>query len=53
MRYLAQIILGLAYITLIGYIVYLFQNPWRALMLLFIPAILDTLKDNDDNPNLG
>jgi len=53
MRYLAQIILGLAYLTLIGYIVYLFQNPWWALMLLFIPAILDTIKDNDDNPNLG
>ncbi len=53
MRYLAQIILGLAYITLIGYIVYLFQNPWWVLMLLFTPALLDTIKDNDDNPNLG
>jgi 1,4-dihydroxy-2-naphthoate octaprenyltransferase len=53
MRYLAQIILGLAYITLIGYIVYLFQNPWWALMLLFTPAILDTIKDNDNNPDVG
>lgn len=51
MRYLAQMILGLAYIGLVSYIVYFFSNPWWVLMLLFTQAILDSIKDND-NPDL-
>jgi 1,4-dihydroxy-2-naphthoate octaprenyltransferase len=53
MRHFAQLILGLAYITMIGYIVYHFTNPWWSLMLLFTPMLLRTLSDeNDQNPDM-
>lgn len=43
-------ILVLAYLTLIGFIIYFFKNPWWSLMLLFIPMIKDLFDhlDNDD-----
>lgn len=53
MKHFAILILGLAYIALIGYIIYHFSNPWWSLMTLFLPSILNTLSDGDnDNPDL-
>ena len=53
MRHIAQLILGLAYIALIGYMLYLFSNPWWSLMLLLKPMLLRTLSDKDDqNPDM-
>ena len=53
MRHVAILILGLAYLVLIGYIIYQSGNPWWSLMALFTPSILSTLSNgDDDNPDL-
>jgi len=53
MKELTIIVLGLAFILLIGYIVYHFENPWWSLMVLALPSILNSIKDNDgDNPDM-
>lgn len=53
MRYLAILVLGLAYVILVGYIIYQSGNPWWSLMALFLPSILSTLSNGDDgNPDL-
>jgi 1,4-dihydroxy-2-naphthoate octaprenyltransferase len=53
MKHFAQLILGLAYIALISYLIYSFSNPWWVLMSLFLPMILKTLSDeNDQNPDM-
>jgi hypothetical protein len=53
MKEFAIIVLGLAFILLVGYIVYHFENPWWSLMALALPSILNSIKDNDgDNPDM-
>ena len=46
MKYLSYTLVVLAYLTLIGYVVHLSNNPWWILMVLFIGA-LPTGKNDD------
>jgi hypothetical protein len=52
MKHLSILILGLAYLALIGYIIYQSGNPWWSLMALFLPSILSTLSNGDDNKSI-
>jgi len=53
MREVAIIIIGLAFISLVGFIIYWFESPWWVLMLLTTPSIFSAIRDeDDDNPDM-
>jgi hypothetical protein len=51
MKHFAQLILGLAFIFLVGYLIYHFENPWWCLLALFLPSILASFNDGGDDDN--
>jgi hypothetical protein len=47
MKYVSYTLVALAYLALVGYVVYLTQNPWWILMSLFVGALPSHQNDTD------
>jgi hypothetical protein len=48
MKYVSYTLVALAYLTLVGYVVYLTQSPWWILMSLFVGALPTNQNDKEE-----